>query len=208
MIESSVSIISKQNAFVVVLAVAIVAALVLRRPKPEIRTEKPALGSHLTVDPFDSVGRAAPDFQLPTLEGKQIKLSDYRGKTVLLNFWATWCEPCKIEMPWLVEFEKQYRDEGFEVLGVAMKSRRNDTAEFAKRMGLNYAVVMGNGAVADSYGGLNGLPISFFVDRNGRIVATSLGLTSRNEIEQDIRKVLHAPSTQRPATSASARKRH
>ena len=151
---------------------------------------------------------AAPAFELRDLDGKPLSLGDARGKIVLLNFWATWCEPCKIEMPWLVEFEKQYRDEGFEVLGVAMKSRRNDTAEFAKRMGLNYAVVMGNGAVADSYGGLNGLPISFFVDRNGRIVATSLGLTSRNEIEQDIRKVLHAPSTQRPATSASARKRH
>jgi peroxiredoxin len=186
------------------LAVAIVAALVFRRPKPEIRAEKPATASHVTGDVIDSVGRAAPDFQLPTREGKQIKLSDYRGKAVLLNFWATWCGPCKIEMTWLVEFEKKYRDEGFEVLGVAMNSSRNDTAKFAKRMGLNYAVVMGNGAVADSYGGLNGLPISFFVDGNGRIVAMSLGLIGR----ENIRKALHAPSNQRPTASVSVNDKH
>ena len=197
------SIISKQNAFIVLLAVAIVSALVLRRTKPAIRDEKPAPASQATLDPVGSVGRAAPDFQLPTLDGKQIKLSDYRGKAVLLNFWATWCGPCKIEMPWFVELQKQYRDRGFEVLGVAMESSPKDTAEFAKRLGLNYAVVMGNDAVADSYGGVNGLPISFYIDRKGRIVAKSLGLTSRDEIEENIQKALQAHASQASSASPS-----
>jgi len=192
---------SKQSALIVVLAVVVVSALILSRTKPGIRNQKQVPETQVGLDSVDSAGKAAPDFQLPTLDGKQLKLSDYRGKAVLLNFWATWCGPCKIEMPWFVELQKKYRDKGFEVFGVAMESSPDDTAEFAKRIGLNYTIVMGNDAVADLYGGLNGLPISFYIDRDGRIVAKSLGLTGRDEIEENIRKALQVPF-QRPTTPA------
>src|SRR5690349_15186402 len=84
-------------------------------------------------------GQTAPDFELATLDGKKIHLSDYRGKAVLLNFWATWCEPCKIEMPWFVELENRYGPEGLQVLGIAMDDTAEpEIAKFAKDMGVNY----------------------------------------------------------------------
>src|SRR5262245_45090021 len=72
------------------------------------------------------IGKMAPDFELDTLDGKKVKLSDYRGKAVLLNFWATWCGPCKIEMPWFVDLQKQYKDQGLEIVGVAMEDTKTE----------------------------------------------------------------------------------
>src|SRR5581483_9044173 len=85
----------------------------------------------------------APDFTLETLDGKNVRLSELRGKAVLLNFWATWCGPCKIETPWLVELQKQYGSQGLQVIGIAMDdSGKDDIARFAKDMGVNYPVLL------------------------------------------------------------------
>ena len=94
-------------------------------------------------------GQLAPDFELDSLDGKNMKLSDFRGKAVLLNFWATWCGPCKIEMPWFVELQKEYGPQGFQIVGVAMDedASTEDIAKFAKQMGVNYPVLIGKESV-------------------------------------------------------------
>jgi thiol-disulfide isomerase/thioredoxin len=133
----------------------------------------------------------APDFALQSLEGKTVHLTDFRGKAVLLNFWATWCEPCKIEMPWFVELQKRYGPEGLQVLGVAMDdASENDIADFAKKMGVNYPVLMGKESVGDSYGGIPYLPLSFYIDRNGKVLSKVPGLKSRSDIEDNVKRAL------------------
>jgi thiol-disulfide isomerase/thioredoxin len=136
-------------------------------------------------------GVPAPDFTLETLDGKNVSLSDFHGKAVVVNFWATWCGPCKIETPWLVEFQKQYGAEGLQVVGVAMDdSGKDEIARFAKDMGVNYPVLIGKEAVGDAYGGVPALPESFFVGRDGKIVDRIIGLKGRAEIEDSVKKAL------------------
>ena len=139
----------------------------------------------------NGVGTVAPDFTLTTLDGKQVKLSDYRGKAVLLNFWATWCGPCKVEIPWFMDLEKQYSSQGLVVLGVAMDDDgKNSVSKFAKEMKIDYTVVLGNDDVADQYGGVAGLPTTFYVDRNGKIVKKVEGLAGESDIEDGIKQAL------------------
>jgi len=135
----------------------------------------------------------APDFTLESLDGKNVRLSDLRGKAVLLNFWATWCGPCKIETPWLVEMQDKYGTQGLQVVGVAMDdSGKDEIAKFAKDMGMNYPVLLGKEAVGDDYGGVPALPESFFISRDGKIVDKIIGLRGKAEIEDSIKKALTA----------------
>lgn len=142
---------------------------------------------------MDIAGQNAPDFDLKLVDGsgKSVKLSDYRGKAVMLNFWATWCGPCKVEMPWLIDFKRQFGGEGFEVIGIAQEDTADSQIKaFADRIGVNYPVVKGSNAVAEAYGDFEGLPTSFFIDRNGVIVAQEGGLKSRSILEEHIRQSL------------------
>ena len=153
------------------------------------------------------VAGVAPDFTLQSLDGKSVRLSDLRGKAVLLNFWATWCGPCKIEMPWFVELQKQYADQGLQIVGVAMDdSSKEDIAKFTKDMGVNYPVLIGKEAVGDAYGGVPALPETFFIARDGRIIDRIIGLKGRAEIEGSIKKALdtHAASAQASTQSSPA----
>ncbi len=137
----------------------------------------------------------APDFTLESLNGKSTRLSDFRGKAVLLNFWATWCGPCKIETPWLVELQNQYGSQGLQVVGIAMDdSSKEDIAKFAKDMGVNYPVLIGKEAVGDAYGGVPALPESFFIGRDGKIIDRIIGLKGRAEIEDSIKAALNTQS--------------
>jgi len=148
-------------------------------------------------------GTPAPNFTLETLDGKTLSLSDFKGKAVVVNFWATWCGPCKIETPWLVELQNQYGSQGLQVVGVAMDdSGKDEIARFAKDMGMNYPVLLGKEAVGDAYGGVPALPESFFVGRDGKIVDRIIGLKGRSEIEDSVKKAL---DTQAAGTSAQAR---
>ena len=136
-------------------------------------------------------GSVAPDFELQNLEGKSVRLSDFHGKAVLLNFWATWCAPCKIEMPWFVDLQKQYAAQGLQVIGVAMDDSGTETvAKFAKQMGVNYPVLIGKEAVGDAYGGVEFLPTTFIIDRQGKVVERIFGLAGRSEFEDNIKKAL------------------
>lgn len=169
---------------VILLVVAIVISLMLVFGIQKTRHGSPQGAGSLQ-------GRPAPDFSLASLDGNTLKLSDFHGKAVLLNFWATWCEPCKIEMPWFVELQKKYGPQGLQILGVAMDDASpKEIADFAKKMGVNYPIMIGKEAVGDQYGGLPYLPSTFYIDRDGKVVDRVYGLVSRSEIEADIQKAL------------------
>ncbi len=137
------------------------------------------------------IGQIAPDFELPSLDGTNLKLSDLRGKAVLLNFWATYCGPCKIEMPWFVELQKQYGPQGFQIVGVAMDdASTEEIAKFVKEMGVNYPILLGKESVGESYGGVGVLPTTFFLDRDGRLMAREFGLQSRSVFVDHIKKAM------------------
>jgi cytochrome c biogenesis protein CcmG/thiol:disulfide interchange protein DsbE len=147
------------------------------------------------------LGKPAPAFTLEDLSGRKVSLADYKGKALLLDFWATWCAPCRIETPWLIELRNQYADRGFEVLAISaddldrrdparLNSEKREISRFAQRMRMPYPVLLDADSISQPYGGLDALPTSFFVDRNGTVVAAQMGLTSKDEIEANIRKAL------------------
>ena len=136
-------------------------------------------------------GQPAPEFNLTTPDGQSMKLSDFHGKAVLLNFWATWCEPCKVEMPWFVDLQKKYGPQGLQVLGVAMDDASpKDIESFARKMGVNYPILVGKEEVGAQYGGIDYLPSTFYISRDGKIMDHVFGLVSRSEIEASIEKAL------------------
>jgi cytochrome c biogenesis protein CcmG/thiol:disulfide interchange protein DsbE len=138
--------------------------------------------------------RPAPDFLLKDADGKAVHLSDYKGKVVLLDFFATWCGPCKIEIPWFMEFERKNKDRGFSVLGVSMDDEGWEVVKpFLQNLSVNYRVVIGNDSTAQSYGGVDALPTTFLIDREGRIAAVHVGLAGRKDFEDGIEKLLQAP---------------
>ncbi|MCI0403383.1 MAG: TlpA family protein disulfide reductase [Acidobacteria bacterium] len=149
----------------------------------------------------DVRGLAAPDFELQRLDGSTLKLSSLRGKAVVLNFWATWCGPCKIEMPWLTEFQKQYGPQGVEVIGIAMDDQTEKIGEFVQEVGADYTILLGTEAVGDAYGGVQFLPATFYIDREGKVVDRVFGLVSRSEIEDNIKRSLGTPVSA-PSTDA------
>ena len=175
----------KRNAWILGL-LAIVVAIMITVPrflKPRHRGGLPATAV---------AGRTAPDFELKDINGKIVKLSDFRGKAVVLNFWATWCPPCKTESPWFEDLQNKYGDQGLAVVGVALDdSSDSDIASFAKEMKMNYPVLLGKEETSDLYGGVEALPTTFYIDRNGKIVTAVPGLIDRKEIEDNVIKALN-----------------
>jgi thiol-disulfide isomerase/thioredoxin len=138
------------------------------------------------------LGKRAPAFTLTDLDGKKVSLSDYKGRPVLVNFWATWCGPCKVEMPWFEEFQKQYAAQGFQILGLTddVDAGKDTITKVAHRIGVSYPILLTDGKVQTAYGGLDVLPMSFYVDRNGVVVEETAGLGSKDEIEAHIKKAI------------------
>lgn len=135
--------------------------------------------------------KPAPSFTLKNLDGKSVSLADYKGKAVLLNFWATWCGPCKLEMPWLIALQKKYADQGFTVLGVSEDDDSpSKVADFAARQGVDYPVLMYNDQLNKEYGGIDYLPTSYYIGRDGKVVAEVGGLISESDMEANIQKIL------------------
>jgi peroxiredoxin len=142
--------------------------------------------------------KPAPDFALKDVTGKMVKMSDYRGKVVLLNFWATWCGPCKIEIPWFMDFEQTYKDKNFAVLGVSLDEDGWDAVKpYIEQKKINYRVVIGTEQVAELYGSVDSLPTTFMIDREGRVAAIHIGLVSKSDYQHDIQELLLAPQPER-----------
>src|ERR1035438_1290677 len=147
------------------------------------------------------LGKPAPPFILEDLSGKKVSLSDYKGRSLAINFWATWCAPCKVETPWLIDLRNQYAAQGFEVLAISaddidrkdprkFSEEKQEIARFVQRMKMPYPVLIDGDSISEPYGGLDALPTSFFVDRNGTVVAVQMGITSKDEIERNIKRAL------------------
>ena len=155
-----------------------------------------SLGLMLMVGPDTEatallVGKPAPDFMLHGSSGNHVHLADYRGKAVLVNFWATWCGPCRVEIPWFVEFDRSYRDRGFAVIGVSLDAEGwSAVRPFVEQKNVSYPVVLGDDRISQQYGGIDSLPTSFVLDRAGKIVAVHNGLVSKATYEADIQKAL------------------
>jgi cytochrome c biogenesis protein CcmG/thiol:disulfide interchange protein DsbE len=134
----------------------------------------------------------APDFSLTDLNGQPLNLSSYRGKVVLLDFWATWCTPCRAEIPHFVEYQNAYRDQGLQVIGISMDDDLKPVGPFYKEYKMNYPVALGNDNLAQAYGGILGLPVTFLIDRDGHIQAKYVGAVEISSIEQGIKSQLQA----------------
>ena len=155
--------------------------------------------------PSPLVGKPAPAFTLRDLKGNKVSLAEYKGKAVLVNFWATWCGPCKLETPWIVQLRDQYASQGFEVLGIdsegddlpdtdkaGLAKQKTAVAEFVQQEHMQYPVLLGGDSLEKPYGGLDAMPTSFYVDRNGTIVAAQMGISSKDDMDAKIRKIVGA----------------
>ncbi len=170
-------------------ALVIVAVLVINKlnePEPS------AMMPQASVEGGSAGSSMAPNFTLPSVDGGSKSLADYRGKVVMLNFWATWCGPCKREIPDFIEMQDAFRDDGFEIVGVSLDQpgEEGTVAQFVRQNGINYDVLHGNGEIAQAYGGVRSIPTTFLLDREGNIVSSKVGLQSKAAWEAEIEKLL------------------
>jgi cytochrome c biogenesis protein CcmG/thiol:disulfide interchange protein DsbE len=145
-----------------------------------------------------------PDVTFKDLQGKDVPLSSFKGKVVVVNFWATWCEPCRVEIPWMIDFQQKFGDKGFTLLGVAMDEEGKSVVEpFVQKtqfdvdghnMTMNYPIVLGNDDLAAKFGGLIGLPTSVVISRDGKVAKRFIGLVSHDQLEKTIQSLLN-PTT-------------
>jgi len=137
------------------------------------------------------VGRTPPDFVLKDAAGRPLRLYGYKGKVVVLNFWATWCGPCKTEIPWFIQFEKEYQTRGFTVLGVSMDEDGWKVINpYVAEHKINYPIVLANEEINELYGGIEALPTTLLIGRDGKVAFLHAGLISREDYEKEIRKLL------------------
>jgi len=140
----------------------------------------------------DKDRKQAPDFALKDSDGKVVHLTDYKGKVVLLDFWATWCGPCKIEIPWFIEFQNKYGKDGLQVVGISTDDTQPKLKTYAAQMKMNYTILQGldRDDVQDAYGPLFGIPVTIVISRDGKMCAKHVGLSSKERFEQEIKSLL------------------
>lgn len=142
----------------------------------------------------DLRGKAAPDFKLTTLDGRHIQLADLKGKTVVVNFWATYCGPCRLEMPWFEEFAQKYSSDQLVILGLDYEDgvTKDDVAKAAKKVGVTYPILMADDATAKNWGLGDYLPVTYYLDAKGNVVAQTPGAPTKDQMEAEIRKAIAA----------------
>ena len=184
----------------VLVAIAVLAAIVIAAHYADKATSLAHRKPSGTKEESRNAGVPAPEVTLKDLDGKDVSISQFKGKVVLVNFWATWCEPCRFEIPWLIEMQQKYGAKGFTVLGVAMDDEgRPVVAPFVEKERfdvngtpslMNYPIVIGNDAAADKFGGLLGYPTSVLINREGKQIKRITGLISYDEISKTVESQL------------------
>ena len=187
----------KKYSLILVAVVAVVAATYWadRATRPKKGTVRASVAGHDA-----GAGTPAPEITLKDLEGKSLALSQYKGKVVLVNFWATWCEPCQVEIPWLIEMQQKYAAKGFTVLGIAMDEdgakvvtpwvEKERFEVNGSKSQMNYPILIGDDAAADKFGGLLGYPTSVLVSRDGKVIKRITGIISYDDISKTIESQL------------------
>jgi thiol-disulfide isomerase/thioredoxin len=165
-------------------AVAILALVTYLATRHWGRPAEPTRGDIAATHPF------APEFSLADLSGQKLELSSYRGKVVLLDFWATWCTPCRTEIPRFMDLQNKYRDQGLQVIGISLDDDKKPVGVFYQQFKINYPVAIGDASLAERYGGILGLPVNFLVGRDGRIYAKHVGQVDISLIEREINSLL------------------
>ena len=135
------------------------------------------------------VGDVAPDFTLPAQDGKKISLSDYKGKVIIINFWSTWCPPCRKEIPDFIKLYNKYKDKGFIILGISSEDKAR-LKDFVQSNGINYPILIGDNSVAEAYGGIQYIPTTFIIDRKGKISKKFIGFTAYDIFEAELNNLL------------------
>ena len=164
-------------------------------PPSQAENKPAASGKPAPFDLNAAVGKSAPAFNLKDGDGKTVHFADYKGKVVLLDFWATWCGPCKIEIPWFIDFERQFKDRGFSVVGVSMdEDGWKAIKPYAANMKMNYPILLGDDNVSTAYGGLDSLPTTLLIDRQGKVASVHVGVSmGKDEFKNAIEKLLAEP---------------
>ena len=167
-----------------VAAVAILTLIAVIATRHRSRPAEPMRSGNAATHPF------APDFSVNDLSGHTLELSHYGGKVVLLNFWATWCAPCRSEIPRLVDLQNKYGREGLQIVGISLDDDPRPVHAFDQQLRMNYPVAIGDASLAEQYGGVLGLPVSFLIGRDGRIYAKHEGEADISLIEREIKSLL------------------
>jgi thiol-disulfide isomerase/thioredoxin len=179
------------------IVIGVVAVVLVAMVWTSYRRRGPAGGAGLAPGKAD--GLVAPDFALTDLRtGKTVHLADFKGRAVLLNFWATWCPPCKVEIPWFVDLQDRYGSQGLTVVGVILldDASAEKKLQFANDMKINYPVLLGTEQVGNAYGNIENLPTTFYIGRDGKVVKSVLGLRGRAEAERLVQQALAAGQQQ------------
>ncbi|OFV98283.1 MAG: hypothetical protein A3F68_03505 [Acidobacteria bacterium RIFCSPLOWO2_12_FULL_54_10] len=139
-------------------------------------------------------GTVVADFEIEDVNGAKIRRADLVGKVLLVNFWATWCAPCLIEIPWFIEFQEKYGPQGLQVIGVSLDDDDIDKVKtYMQEHKMNYIVAMGDEKMTETFSGVIGLPTTFIVDRDGKFYSQHRGLVSKEIIETELKQLLNAP---------------
>jgi len=190
---------------IAIVGVAGLAALTVTTQMPWLARPQPSMEVAKSGSTGGHAGEAGPalscpadakaanlNFALKDVAGKDVSLSSYKGNVILLDFWATWCGPCKVEIPHFIEFQDKYGTRGLQIVGISVDDTVDKLEPYVREMKMNYPVLQGLGHddVQDAYGPMFGIPVSVLISRDGKICATHTGLTGKDVFEREIRSLL------------------
>lgn len=186
---------SKLTSWIVIAVVVVAGLIYLARQRRDMAVSSAANGgTSLAMGGLMSAGKVAglpaPNWTLKQLDGQPLSLSQFKGKAVVLDFWASWCGPCKMEIPWWNDLQAKYRAQGLQIIGISEDDNDKDVRDFLAKNRLDYPVVMDHNALAAAWGMPIGLPTTFFIRRDGTIAARVEGLEGEDELQQRIQGIL------------------